>query len=143
MDLNLQGGAISFQTYKEFVAVNIKVGSTTDNFKGATGLLGSFPNGALVGRHGTVIQDTDLFGQDWQVQPDEPKLFHDNEGKVLSPGKCSMPFPEMMMLEKNRRLGESKLTTEKAEAACVSAQDFDSCVHDVLATNDIDMAGAF
>jgi hypothetical protein len=88
IDLNDFGDAISLQTYKDWVAVNVKA-SKPENFVGTKGLVGSYPSGDLVARDGvTVMTDTDAFGKEWQVLADEAMLFHeDGEVTLIGPGK--------------------------------------------------------
>jgi hypothetical protein len=55
-------------------------------------------------------------------------------------------MPSVTKADKRRRLGEG-ITEVAAKAACahahVGAEDFDFCVYDVMATNDVGMAGAY
>jgi Repulsive guidance molecule (RGM) C-terminus len=143
IDLNHLGDAISLQTYKDWVAVNVKA-RKHDNFVGAKGLMGSFPSGVLLARDGvTVMMDTDAFGKEWQVSDHETMLFHE-AGEVKPAMECFMPTDKTAE-QRKRRLGETKVTLEDAEKVCdhVAKEDHDSCVFDVLATGDPDMAGAY
>lgn len=143
IDLNNQGDAISMQTYKDWVAVNVKA-NKAENFVGAKGLMGAFPSGSMVGRNDVIIaDDTDAFGKEWQVLESEPKLFHSIEG-VQHPMECAMP-EKLDVSTKQRRLGESMITEEDAATACarVGEEDRDACIFDVLATNDKDFAGSY
>ena len=91
-----------------------------------------------------MIDDFTEFGDEWQVLPSEPKLFHE----VTHP-----QFPELCIKpedprgERKRRLAESNISIEAAEAACAAALHdpltIKDCVYDILATQDIDMVGAF
>lgn len=139
---DLNGDAISLSTYKSWVAVQVH-GVNDRQFAGSLGLMGSFPTGALVARDGlTVETDTNAFAQQWQVLSSEPMLFHEPGDGVHHPEQCAMPSASQ---KKSRRLGESGLTEDAAALACarVKAGDQDSCIFDVLASNDIDMAGAY
>ena len=41
------------------------------------GILGTYPEGKRVGCDGkSVIKDVNVYGQEWQVTAEEPKLFH-------------------------------------------------------------------
>lgn len=144
IDLNLQGDAISFRNFKKWVQVNVKA-NKAEHFAGTKGLMGSYPTGALVARDGdTVMTDTDAFGKEWQVLSTEPMLFHEVKG-VQHPEVCAMPDATTMAATKKRRLGESLVIQEAAEFACagVDEDNFDACVFDVLATNDVEFAGAY
>jgi hypothetical protein len=134
------GEAVVFKTWNEFVRVDIQ-GATDADFKGSVGLMGSFPEGIKIGRDGkTVIDDLNEFGLEWQVDATEPKLFHNLEGPQF-PERCVIPSAAEM----RRRLGESTITQEQAEKACgrVSEADRSLCIFDVMATNDMDVAGAY
>ena len=88
----------------------------------------------------TVIEDLNEFGQEWQVLSAEPKLFHNLEGPQ-HPQRCTIPVSKDM----RRRLRESSISQEEAETACarVDESNRDLCVFDVLATNDLGVAGAY
>lgn len=130
---------IIFKTFKLFVRVNIRA-KIDENFNTSVGLMGTYPDGNKVGRDGIEIDDINDFGADWQVQAFEPKIFHNLEGPQV-PMKCRLPTA----ISTSRRLGESKITLEQAELACVAVdeEDRDDCIEDVLATEDMDMAGAY
>jgi hypothetical protein len=137
------GTSIVIQLYKEFVRV--KFDGDKSVFANTVGLLGDYKTGALLARDGsTVIDDFTDFGDEWQVLPSEPKLFH----AVSHP-----QFPELCIKpedprgERKRRLAESNISIEQAEAACAAALKdaltIKDCVYDILATQDMDMVGAF
>jgi len=135
------GDAVAVETFKHFVRVNIMNKSNTA-FVGATGLLGAFPHGAKVARDGvTVMEDSNAFGQEWQVRVAEPMLFHE-VGPVQAHEECAMPDTTT---SKARRLGAGAITEEDATLACarVSEGDRDACIFDVMATQDKDMAGSY
>merc|ERR1712113_136532 len=131
---------VLLKTFKDMVMVSVENASAS-NFQGSLGLLGSFGKGVKKARDNlTVIEDYNEFGQEWQVRPDEAKLFHTIEGPQ-APQKCQLPSTQAL----RRRLGESKLTLDDAKTACsrVRPEDFDVCVFDVLATDDSEIAGAY
>jgi len=131
---------IVFSTFKDMVRVDIKSASSK-NFGKSLGLLGTFVGGFKFGRDKkTVIEDNNAFGQEWQVLASEEMLFHVAEGPQ-APEKCIIPSLDTI----RRRLEESSITLDAAEIACsrVSVDDFDSCVFDVLAMNDRDVAGSY
>ena len=106
---------------------------------------GRYPSGAMLGRDGVTLMDHDPnpFGQEWQVLSSEGMLFHD-EFTAQTFQKCSMPDISMRK-DARRRLGETAISEEDAGKACshVSKEDVDACVFDVLATNDMDIVGAY
>jgi hypothetical protein len=133
------GEQIIFKTFKYFLRVNAKI-VDGKRFESSVGLMGTYPLGNKVARDGsTEITDYDQFGQEWQVLPEEPMLFHNMEGPQ-APQQCALPVTTTQ-----RRLAESSITLEDAEIACahVNLDDRDECIFDVLATEDKDMAGAY
>jgi len=137
------GQKIVINTFKEFVGVKIE-GATEESFGGSVGMTGDFMTGKTLGRDGvTEVDDFNDLGLEWQVLPSDGKLFH-----ALS----APQFPELCYLpedprgERARRLGEQSITEEAAEAACAGLKDeFDrkGCIYDILATQDLDMVGAY
>jgi hypothetical protein len=134
------GEVIVIKTWNDLVRVDVH-GATQANFGSSLGLMGSFGSGHHVGRDGvTLIDDIDAFGQEWQVQKNEAKFFHDLEG-AQSPQKCEVPSATEM----RRRLAESTVSQEDAELACagVLEEERHYCIFDVMATSDVGVAGAF
>lgn len=126
---------------KDFVSVTIKHGEEKD-FGDVVGLMGSFRGGVKLARDGeTVMTDIDAFGQEWQVRADEPVLFQEIR-QPQHPTVCTPPPKKSIQ---RRRLGEESVDMEAAEKACehVAPEDHDFCIYDVLATNDVEMAGAY
>jgi hypothetical protein len=135
------GEKISIHIYKEFVRV--KFSGSRDAFGNTVGLLGDFNTGKTLARDGsTVLDDFTELGNEWQVLPAEPKLFHEVSHPQF-PTKCVEP--EDPRGERRRRLDENTVTEEQAEAACAFLKDPLSrkdCVYDIVATQDLDMVGA-
>ncbi|KAL3934536.1 MAG: hypothetical protein SGBAC_009763 [Bacillariaceae sp.] len=144
IDLNSKypGVKIFIKIYKEFVRVKLDGG--VEPFGNTSGLLGNFHTGKTLARDGrTVMDDFTEFGQEWQVIPSEPKLFHSSEDPQF-PKKCIEP--EDPRGDRRRRLKESEISVQQAERACATLKDplaIKDCVYDILATQDIDMVGAF
>ena len=134
--------SITVELYKEFVRVRFH--GTEQAFGNSVGLMGEYKTGKTLARDGTtVMDDFTEFGDEWQVLPSEPKLFHE-VSKPQFPELCIKP--EDPRGERKRRLDESKISIEQAEAACATLKDpltIKDCVYDILATQDLDMAGAF
>lgn len=143
LDNEYPGQKIEIKTFKEFVSVKV-IGATKESFGNAVGITGDFVTGNTYARDGTtVLHDFNELGLEWQVLPSDGKLFHE----LARP-----QFPELCMLpedprgDRARRLAESEITMEVAEAACASLQDEldrKDCVYDILATQDLEMVGAF
>jgi hypothetical protein len=137
------GVKIVLGTYKEFASVDF-VNSSEEAFGKAVGLFGDFKTGKTFARDGfTVLDDFTELGHEWQVLPAEVMIFHD----ISEPQFPQMCIdPEDPHGERRRRLGESSVTEEQAEAACAripDAADRKDCVYDILATQDIGMAGVY
>jgi len=134
------GDSIALKTWNAMVSVKLNK-PLKEDFDGSLGLLGSYPTGAKVARDNkTIISDSNEFGQEWQVIDTEPKLFIESEGPQF-PAKCQIPAA----VDMRRRLASSSATIEMAKTACLSVaeDDKDLCIFDVLATNNIDAAGAY
>jgi hypothetical protein len=145
IDLNSKfpGQKIVIYLYKEFVKVDFVNGSE-ESYGNTMGMLGDFKTGETRARDGTtVIDDFTQFGNEWQVRPFEDMLFHDISDPQF-PKRCIEP--EDPQGERRRRLDESTVSEEQAEKACAQLQDpweRKDCVYDILATQDLDMVGAF
>jgi hypothetical protein len=136
------GQKIILSSYKEFLRVNFQNGNE-DSFGNCIGILGDYKSGKTLSRDGvSVIDDFVELGEEWQVHPHEPMLFHRNEEPVF-PQKCIEP--EDPRGDRRRRLDESSITEEQAEKACahLDALSRKDCVYDILATQDIGMVGAY
>jgi len=135
--------SIELKTWKDMVRVDIIVNRDLNTFDGSLGLLGSYPEGAMLGRDGkTSISDYNKFGQEWQVLSSEPKIFNAVDGPQ-HPSICEVPTKAVMRI----RLAESIISREEAEIACarvgVSEDEFDLCIFDVMAIGDKNAAGAY
>lgn len=135
IDLKEQG-KIRIKVYNEFLGVNFqKAGS---DFQHATGIMGEFETGALLSRNGQVVEDTNVYGQEWQVHNDELQLFQQLKGPQY-PEACEMPVPKALS---QRRLAESMVSFEDASTACADwdMESKEACIYDVMATGDLEMA---
>jgi len=143
LDKKYPGQKIVLSTYKEFVRVDFENG-TEEAYGKSEGLLGNFSSGKTLGRDGsTMLNDFYELGPEWQVLPFEPMLFHDVRQPQF-PAKCIEPTDPRG--ERRRRLGTLSVTEDQAEAACAhldTAADRKDCVYDILATQDLDMVGAY
>merc|ERR1711957_468764 len=104
---------------------------------------GSFKDSQWMARDGnTVFSDANEFGQEWQVLPNEPTLFHNAGDGPQAPSKGQIPSKTTL----RRRLVKSEVTIKDAEKACAgifNVADFDLCVFDVMASGDKEIAGAY
>ena len=110
--------------------------------------MGTYPKGQKVARGASdlssIFDDDITFGKEWQVHNTETLLFHDRGlGGVQYPTECTMPT--LTHAATMLRLGEGGITMADAELASarVGDDDRDTCVFDVLATSDKDMAGSY
>mmetsp|Transcript_21508 Transcript_21508/g.53139 ORF Transcript_21508/g.53139 Transcript_21508/m.53139 type:complete len:591 (+) Transcript_21508:74-1846(+) len=137
------GSMIEIQVWKEFIKFNF-LNATAEAFGNTIGMLGDFHTGKTVGRDGsTVFDDFTFFGNEWQVLPADNMLFHTTEHPQF-PSICIEP--EDPQGERRRRLEETSVSMEDAEKACsrlTDELDRKDCVYDILATQDLDMAGAY
>jgi len=143
LDSKFPGQKIVISTYREFVRVDFVNGSS-ESYGKSVGVLGDFNTGRTLARDGkTELNDYIQLGNEWQVQPSEGMFFHDVQQPQF-PKKCLLP--EDPQGARRRRLDESSVSVEQAEAACASLPnvlDRKDCVYDILATQDLDMVGAF
>lgn len=163
IDLGSKDSKIEIKTYKEFVRVNFNK-PNKEVYGDAIGLLGDFTTGKKLGRDGvTEIEDINEFGQEWQVLPGAPMLFHELSGPQAPFQQCVMPNKNAAAKKRHRhrhrhrhrRLGKAgeveeditEVTELQAKIACkkagVSESELESCVYDVMATEDIEMAGSY
>ncbi|KAL3935356.1 MAG: hypothetical protein SGBAC_009114 [Bacillariaceae sp.] len=138
------GQKIVIGTMKEFVRVDF-INASAEAFGNAVGMLGDFTTGNTYARdQTTIIDDFMELGNEWQVLPSDNFLFQDVSDPQY-PKRCILP--EDPRGDRRRRLEESSITTEEAEAACskrlIDALDIKDCVYDIIATQDMDMVGAF
>lgn len=135
IDLKEQG-KIRIKVYNEFLGVNFQ--KAGDDFQHAVGIMGEFETGALLSRNGQVIEDTNVYGQEWQVHDDELQLFPEKKGPQY-PEACEMPVPKALS---QRRLAESMVSFEDASKACADwdMESKEACIYDVMATGDLEMA---
>jgi len=143
LDSVYPGQKIRIGTFKEFVSIKI-IGATESSFGNSVGITGDYKSGKTLSRDGaTEINDFNDLGMEWQVLPSDGKLFHDSSHPQF-PELCLLP--EDPRGERTRRLSESSITEEQAEAACAGLKDEldrKDCIYDIIATQDMDMAGAY
>jgi hypothetical protein len=138
------GPAIIIRSVKDILLVELPDMGGED-FGLSLGLMGTYETaGEQLGRDGvTVIEDTNMFGQEWQVQDKDPQLFHEVEGPQF-PQKCIMPLSQTDAAIASHRLGAS-FSRKDAENACwhVEKSDFKNCVFDVMAMDDLSAAEGY
>lgn len=137
------GEMIQIKTFKEFVGVKV-LGASEKSFGNSTGIIGDFRTGNTYARDRiTVLNDFTELGNEWQVLPSDGHFFRETS-RPQFPEKCLLP--ENPQGKRKRRLDESSISEEDAEAACAGLEDEFSrkgCVYDILATQDLEMVGAY
>lgn len=132
------GEVLTFAVFKDLVSIRFK-GASNQHFQTALGLMGDF-SGNKVARDGkTVMTDSNEFGQEWQVQPEEGMLFVTEP----APGKCKLPS-KSATAARTRALRSSEVDKETAQKACANhkGEAFEACVVDVQLTGDVAIANA-
>jgi len=137
------GQKIVLSTYKEFIKVKFE-NASPESYGNTVGMLGDYNTGKTVGRDGvTEIHDFTDYGHEWQVLPADGKLFREASHPQF-PELCV--DPEDPRGDRKRRLAESSVSIEDAEAACATLKDEldrKDCVYDIIATQDMGMVGAY
>jgi len=138
----IPGHSLRIDLFREFVRV--KLNGEKSAYRKTEGLLGDPITGKMLARDGvTELADYADFGNEWQVLPSEQKLFHEMDPPQF-PERCLLP--EDPRGERRRRLAESAISVEEARRACSALEDslsIQDCVYDILATQDLEMVGAF
>lgn len=144
---------VRFKMYGKYLTVSIHAGRHQD-FAGATGLLGRYPDGRSVTRD---IMDMDTmavmyasfadFAMEWQVDPTrgDPLLFDEARPPQLPHERCRWPTAARPARRQLWLRGSSGgITLEQAVDAChrhaVSMSNLDLCVDDILTTGDTGLA---
>lgn len=135
---------ITVKAHKDLVSVGF-ADADERHFKDSVGMMGDYKTGARLSRSGDIIiQDDNVFAQEWQVRPGvDPDIFHSKSDIQWPAQECTVPAP----VQKGRRLGES-ISVEAATKACAQFTQknaLDACIYDVIATGDLEAAqsGAF
>lgn len=137
---DVEGEVIQMKTFKDFVDVKLE-GITRSEFQGATGMMGAFPTGDMLGRDGeTVFEEPNEYAAEWQVRAEDPQLFSTIRAPQ-HPVQCILPSADAV---KTRRLGEKGVSEEDAAKACEHHNESskDMCMFDVMATGDLELASA-
>ena len=135
------------------IRANTKTGMLFVDVNGAfadsEGLLGAAPEEGkpLLARDGVtdLTGHWNTYGEEWQVNDVDPKLFQDSERHPQYPESCSYKADEMKKshFRGRRRLMETnKVSLEAATDACTHLEEGhmkDFCVNDIMATGDLDL----
>lgn len=137
-DIVMDRKNVTLSTFKDWVSVHIHNGDP-DAFVDIQGLIGS-ALGRLLGRDGTDLHDDlNAYGQEWQIRPHEEMLFR-TAREPQAPQPCILPDPQAKAAAQ-RRLGQG-IARSEAEQACAQFKGhaFSFCVHDVIASGDLEVA---
>lgn len=129
------------KTFKDWVSVKVDNAWPLDWAK-SYGMLGNFATGQMLARNGTtMMEDHDAFGQEWQIQENEPNLFQVSRLPQYPKQACILPEEKATG---RRLLKDSPVSMKAAEKACVmvGSANKDTCVYDVLASGDLKRASA-
>lgn len=135
-----KGRHLTVKVFKDMLTFKFHLPGTQDEFRDTEGLLGQYGTGLRLARNGTVLNDPDEFGQEWQVRDTDPQLFM-TLGTPAYPSKCIMPDP---VQAKKRRLSGT-ISHEVAEDACshiIEREVRDMCIFDVISTEDVSVAAS-
>ena len=88
------------------------------------------------------------YGEEWQVNDNDPKLFKDSTRHPQFPNGCEYKADPMSQLRHHRRLladdEMTSVTVEDAKKACAHLKEeveiMDFCINDILVTGDLDLA---
>lgn len=129
---------IKFKVIKKFLSV--AVSGHEHDFGESVGLMGDYYTGDALARNGQIMDDFVEYGMEWQVTANDPKLFQELRAPQLPEARCTMPTEAAIS---RRRLLRNKVDAEfnaSAERVCSTKEDHESCMEDVLATGDLDLA---
>jgi von Willebrand factor type D domain len=132
----LHGQSITFDSFKRMIGVKVSASfGSIGGMNGMDGLQG------VIARDGrTQLYDPNAMGDEWQVNGNEPILFHDLRVPQY-PQHCKLPTTASNL----RRLRKKHGNMLKAETACkdVSEGMKQFCIEDVLLTNDVSVANGY
>jgi hypothetical protein len=129
---------IIFKFYKKYLTINVN-GADVD-FMDSVGLLGDYSTGDMVSRDGEIMHNFEEYGFEWQVTPEDPKLFLESRAPQLPFEQCRMPTASRPARRKLRGADDALFTAAKEACAHVHGSDFDLCADDVMTTGDVGLA---
>ena len=133
-----QDSSIVFKFYKQYLTISVD-GHAAD-FGDSVGLLGEYGTGDMIDRDGRVMTDFDAYGFEWQVNPEDPKIFAEARSPQLPFEQCRMPTSARPSRRALR--GASALLAQQAAEACahVKGNDKNLCIDDIMMTGDVGLA---
>jgi hypothetical protein len=94
-----------------------------------------------------VFAHINKYGQEWQVNHDDPQLFRTINGPHFPLEQCKIPS-SFQTTECQHQLGDSSVVKHSvAKKTCCdhicNQDDFDACVLDIILTGDMEVAAAY
>jgi hypothetical protein len=133
-----EDSTILLKFYKKYLTIGVS-GAAKD-FMDSVGLLGDYHTGDMVSRDGQIMTNFEEYGFEWQVNPEDPKLFADSRSPQLPFEQCRMPTASRPARRKLRGSDDALLKAATEACAHVNGSDFDLCTDDVMTTGDVGLA---
>jgi hypothetical protein len=133
---------VTIGSTKHFLSVKLHVNDA--DYGTSVGILGNYYTGDMVGRYGKVFDNFQDFGFEWQVNPEDPKLFVVERAPQLPYERCCLP--SVQAAKRRRKLRAKDIDSElykEADQACAHTVDWELCIDDVMRTGNLDLAESF
>jgi len=141
------GGRSYFQIDVMDQWVFVGVISSSKDIRDSVGLSGSYPGGEMLGRDGSteLSHDRNAYGSQWQVQQDEPQLFHStSKGHPPAPhATCKLPTEDGHQYLRTKNSDIYCMAVEACQKEGISPQDMDDCIFDVSVLSNPKIAAAW
>jgi len=144
LDSKYPGKDITIEVHNEFI--RFKLNGDESVFGKTVGLLGDFSTGKTLARDGaTELHDFVQLGNEWQVLPCEPRLFHHQLAHPQFPENCI--WQEHRHDDVESRLSMPQVSVGQAETSCSTILDdpaiIKECMSYVMAGRDVDLVADF
>jgi len=146
--IHLQGGGsddkLTIHVMDQFMFLHVN--AISKNVVSSSGLAGSYPEGLMLGRDGSDLSyDRNAYGADWQVLPDEPKLFHSTpEGFPQAPhAGCALPEIDAHEYLRTANAEMYQLAVKACQEEGVKGASLDDCIFDVVILSNPAIAAAW
>jgi len=139
-----QKSVVKINVMDRWITVDVK--AANKDIAGSVGLAGSFPDGRMLGRDGTDLsQDRNAYGSQWQVQEEEPKLFHSAPaGHPMAPyGTCKLPTLDAHQHLRTENAEMYRMAVDACQKEGLTAADLNDCIYDVSMTKMVELATAW
>jgi hypothetical protein len=140
VDMN-DGENLGITLYKDIISTRINA-----FLHDAEGMLGTHSKDGMVGRNeGTVFDDVNQFGLEWQVNNTERMMFHTIRAPQF-PEQCILPTEAQTTRRRLRVRNSDDEHRHLAELACAGVVDIamrEFCLEDVMLTGDQGLASNY